>query len=276
MSSPMKVPQASARASERHIALGYEARLSIEGAGPPLVYVPGMDGTGKLFYRQIPGLAGRFRVGTYALRDDAPDMHTLVADLISVLVEVGRNQPAVLVGESFGGALAMSAALERPDMVRALVLLNTFPFFGPQYRLRLAIAAIRVMPWGAMRIVRRVTAYRLHSPHTHLEERRQFLHLTAGTTRRGYLGRLGILTRYDVRERLRELRMPTLLLAADRDYLIPSVEQAKLMAAHIPNATTMVLNGYGHSCFLARSFDLDAILKDWLPASAPPRHSNAY
>jgi 3-oxoadipate enol-lactonase len=240
--------------------------MHVDGVGPPLVYVPGMDGTGQLFYRQAPAMARRFRVATYALRDAAEDMDTLVADLARVIGDVAPDsEPAVLVAESFGGALAMSFALERPELVRALVLLNSFPHFRPQHRLRLAIAAIRLMPWGAMRLVRRLTAFRLHSRQTHRDEIRRFLQLTARTTRHGYLNRLRILTRYDVRERLAELRMPTLLLAADEDHLIPSVAQAELMASRVPGAAMIVLRGHGHSCFLARTVNLDAILTRWPP-----------
>ena len=59
----------------------YDPDVKTEGMGPPLVLVPGLDGTGRLFYRQVPLLARDFRVATYALRDDAPDMATLVEDL---------------------------------------------------------------------------------------------------------------------------------------------------------------------------------------------------
>jgi hypothetical protein len=43
----------------------YDRRLAMEGSGEPLVLVPGMDGTGQLFYRQVPLLARSFRVATY-------------------------------------------------------------------------------------------------------------------------------------------------------------------------------------------------------------------
>jgi pimeloyl-ACP methyl ester carboxylesterase len=228
-----------------------------------------MDGTGQLFYRQVPALSRRFTVVTYALRDDAHDMDTLVRDLVRVLDTVAPNrEPAVLVAESFGGTLAMTTALAHAERIRALVLLNTFPYFRPQFRLHLAMLGIRVIPWGAMRMVRRLTAFRLHSHHTHRDDVKRFLKLTALTTRRGYLSRLRILTRYDVRHRLHELGMPTLLLAADEDHLIPSVQQAEVMARGIPNVTTVVLRGHGHSCFLAGSLDLDAMLAEWLPAMA--------
>lgn len=261
-----------ARGATRAAPTGpHDPRLQVVGDGPPLVYVPGMDGTGLLFYRQVPLLAPRFRVATYRLRDEATSMDTLVADLADVLDAVApRSEPAVLVGESFGGALAMSFALAHPARVRALVVLNSFPWFGAPGRLRLAIAGLGIMPWGAMRAVRRVTAFRLHSRHTHRAEMRRFFTLTGQTTRQGYVNRLRILTRYDLRARLPALRAPTLYLAADRDHLIPSVRQAELMAALVPGATVRVLRGHGHSCFLAHNVDLDAILREWngLPPTA--------
>ena len=245
---------------------GEDLRIRVVGTGPPLVYVPGMDGTGLLFYRQVPLLEHRFRVVTYALRDTAADMEAMVADLVRVLREaVPDGAPAVLVAESFGGPVAMSFALAHPDRVRALVVLNSFPYFRPQHRLRLALGGLGLMPWGAMRLVRRLTAFRLHSHHTHRAEIARFHALTAGTTRLGYRNRLRILMRLDLRDRLAELRVPALFLAADEDHLIPSVEQAAFMASRVPDATTRVLHGHGHSCFLAHDLDLDAILREWPP-----------
>lgn len=242
----------------------YDPRIEIQGSGPPLVFVPGMDGTGQLFYRQIPRLASRFRVATYALRDGAERMATLVDDLARVIrLVASEGQAVVLVGESFGGALAMSFTLAHQALVRRLVVLNSFPYFGPQHRLHLGRAALRVLPWGAMRLVRRLTAFRMHSRHTHRSEIRYFLAQTKRTTRHGYLGRLRILTEYDVRGRLGEIRVPTLFLAAERDKLIPSVRQGTYMAARVPNATLRVLEGHGHISLIAPDVDLDAILREW-------------
>lgn len=248
---------------------GYDNRLTVDGTGPPLIFVPGMDGTGRLFYRQVPLLAPHFCVATYALRDNATRMTELVEDLDQVIRNVTPNgEPAVLVGESFGGTLALSYALEHPERVRRLVVINSFSRFLPQLRLRLALAAIHMMPWGVMGIVRRVTAFRLHSRHTHSSEVRYFLRQTKGTTRRGYVGRLRILKEYDVRERLAEIRAPTLFLAADEDHLIPSVDQASYMAARVPGATFRVLEGHGHACLIAPDIDLGVIIHDWSRSAA--------
>ena len=242
----------------------YDARVSVEGSGNAVVLVPGLDGTGQLFYRQRTLLAHTRRVATYALRDQAADMRVLVADLAQVIETVAPvERRAIVIGESFGGTLAMSLALERPEHVSALVVLNSFPYFSPQSRLHLARWGLRAMPWGMMSLVRRLTAFRLHSSHTHADELNQFMALTRQASRDGYLNRLGLLTRFDIRGRLGDLRVPTLFLAADRDHLVPSVAQARYMAARVPNAAMRVLEGHGHICLIAPDLDLGQILDEW-------------
>jgi pimeloyl-ACP methyl ester carboxylesterase len=178
-----------------------------------------------------------------------------------------ETRRATIVGESFGGALALSFALAHPEHVERLVILNSFPYFRPQRRLHLAHFALRTIPWGAMSLVRRVTASRLHSRHTHRAEIRRFLELTASASRDGYCNRLRVLTHYDVRNRLQDIQVPTLFLASDRDHLVPSVAQAQFMAARVANATVRVLDGHGHICLIAPDIDLTAILDAWRSSS---------
>jgi pimeloyl-ACP methyl ester carboxylesterase len=246
------------------MAEGYDPRLLVEGAGDPVVLVPGLDGTGQLFFRQRPLLTRSRRVATYALRDSTSEMSTLVDDLAAVIETVApADKRAIVIGESFGGTLAMSFALARPERVSALVVLNSFAYFTPQFRLHLALWGLRALPWGMMTLVRRATASRMHSAHTHADELHEFMRLTRSASREGYLNRLRALTRYDIRDRLHELRIPTLFLAAELDHLVPSVTQARFMAARVPGARVRVLDGHGHSCLIAPGIDLGAILDDW-------------
>ena len=245
----------------------YDWRLTVQGAGEALVLVPGMDGTGQLFYRQVPSLARTYQTATYALRNDATTMDTLVDDLGRVIDAVAPDaRRAVVVGESFGGALAMSFALARPEQVRALVVLNSFPYFAPQFRLRLARYGLALLPWGAMPLIRRATAFRLHSAHTHRDEIKRFMELTTAASRDGYLNRLQLLMSYDVRHRLHELRPPALFLAAEQDHLVPSVRQAQLMVSLAPRATLRILQGHGHICLIAPDIDLAEIVTSWIAA----------
>lgn len=242
----------------------YDPEISAIGEGRPLILVPGMDGTGELFYRQVPSLAASHRVVTYSLRDSTDSMQVLVEDLAGVVESVARaGDPVTVLGESFGGALSLSLALARPDLVDELVIVNSFPHFRPQFRLRLALYGLRALPWGAMGLVRRLTAFRLHSRHTHRDEIHRFLELTAEASKRGYLNRLRILTRYDVRQALDQIEAPTLFLASEQDHLVPSVEQARYMADRVPDASVLVLEGHGHICLIAPGVDLAAVLEEW-------------
>ena len=79
--------------------------------------------------------------------DAAATMDVLVSDLARIIDTVAPTERrAIIVGESFGGALALSFALARPEQVSRLVVLNSFPYFAPRLCLRLAIMGL-----GALR-----------------------------------------------------------------------------------------------------------------------------
>jgi len=235
----------------------------------PLLLVPGIDGTGKLFYRQIPALETRFHVTATRHRDDAESMDELIADLDREVRRAAGDRRVTLLGESFGGALALSYALAHPQRIERLVILNSFARVGSQARLWLGYHLLRAAPWGMMRMVRRLNARRMHSPTTDRSEIRRFHELMRTTTREGYLSRLRILRTYDVRDRLPALVAPVLYLAADRDTLVPSVEQARLMSERTPAGTMRVLEGHGHSCLIAPDISLAAMLDEWIGNAHP-------
>jgi pimeloyl-ACP methyl ester carboxylesterase len=203
-----------------------------------------------------------------ARNDPHESLEVLAADLAHVVDTVASvERRAVIVGESFGGAVALTFALGYPKQVGALVILNSFPYFAPQVRLRLAIAGLTVLPWGAMPLVRHLTAFRLHSPHTHRAEVKQFIELTSRATRDGYINRLKLLRRFDVRDRLRDILEPALFLAAEHDHLVPSVAQARYMADRVPSSVLRILRGHGHICLIAPDVDLAQILDEWQAGS---------
>jgi pimeloyl-ACP methyl ester carboxylesterase len=103
----------------------------------------------------------------------------------------------------------------------------------------------------------------MHSRHTHRDEIRRFMELTASASQEGYCNRLQVLTQYDVRQRLHDIRVPTLFLASSQDHLVPSVAQAQYMAARVPRSTIQVLDGHGHICLIAPDIDLGQILDAW-------------
>jgi pimeloyl-ACP methyl ester carboxylesterase len=97
-----------------------------EGAGSPLVLVHAGIADARMWQPQVDRFAGEWRVVRPDLRGFGGTPHSKLdyrhaADLVGLFDDV-RLPPAVVVGASMGGGVAIDAALERPDLVRALVL----------------------------------------------------------------------------------------------------------------------------------------------------------
>ena len=157
----------------------------------------------------------------------------------------------------------MSLAVQRPDLVRGLVIVNSFPYLDQRAKLLTAPWLLRAIPWAAMPIVRRYTSDHLHSPHTNSDDIAQFRERAKAIDRDSYIRRLQILASYDLRERLPEIDVPTLFLAGDRDRLLPSVRWARFMQEQVEGSSVEILEGYGHVCLIDHDLDLTDYVEPW-------------
>src|SRR6185436_16266776 len=109
----------------------------VEGSGPLLIYIAGLDGTGQLFFKQTPQLTHSYRVVTFRSRDHGQFTYEDLADDIAAIIrELGQHQ-ATILGESFGGTVALNFALRYPQLVSRLVVVNSFPRFRKRFTIRL-------------------------------------------------------------------------------------------------------------------------------------------
>jgi pimeloyl-ACP methyl ester carboxylesterase len=112
------------------------AARTLGDSGPDVVFVHGLFGQGKNWTTIAKGLADRHRVTLLDLpnhghspwtdRVDYLDMAELVATEIERL-----GKPVTLVGHSMGGKVAMQLALRRPELLRALVVVDVAPVTYP-------------------------------------------------------------------------------------------------------------------------------------------------
>lgn len=107
------------------------------GAGAPLVILHGLFGSARNWHAIAKGLGSDFRVFALDLRNHgnspwAPGMSyaELAEDVGAFIEHHGLGVPAVL-GHSLGGKVAMVLALERPELVRALVVVDVAPVAYP-------------------------------------------------------------------------------------------------------------------------------------------------
>lgn len=116
----------------------YEINYRDEGEGFPVVLIHGLAGDLKAWSPQVEALRDRFRVISFDNRgaggssqvDEPVSTTDLARDTIGLLAHLGVDS-AHVVGRSMGGAIAQIIALERPDLVRSLVLCASFAKIDP-------------------------------------------------------------------------------------------------------------------------------------------------
>ncbi len=185
----------------------------------------------------------------------AANARAVIADL-----DVRGVKRAVLVGHSYGGGVALSAASLAPDRVEAVVLLASVgpgcaniwdrllaaPATGPLC----ALVAWKLTPWIA-RALLALTGRRRGRParpdeHVnwqvwgHKDRARGALWRTFLAEQRALLRELNELERA-----LPSIEAPVLVLADPRDMLVP-VDTARHLAQSLPDARLQLIEGAGH------------------------------
>jgi non-heme chloroperoxidase len=103
------------------------------GSGPPVILIHGSMSDYREWSKQMDALAKHHRVIAYSRRYHWPNsppgkdadatVPRQAEDLAGIIKSLGLG-PSTLVGHSYGGAVAVFFALQHPELVRALVLLE--------------------------------------------------------------------------------------------------------------------------------------------------------
>lgn len=233
------------------------------GDGPPFLYVAGIEGTGRLFYKQTEDLARDHTVVSFPLRPAGRyTMDVLINDVGEILREIGaEREPATVLGESFGGVLAMSVALAFPTFLRRMILVNTFPWFANRRKIKFGVLAYSVLPYRLVRAYRKLNSGReLFGADVEAADRRLFREHTRVVPYEGYLSRMKIVRDVDLRPQLPRIKTPTLIVAGTADRLLDSVAAARTMVDALPRARLKLLPDTGHAALIARGVRV----RDWL------------
>jgi pimeloyl-ACP methyl ester carboxylesterase len=118
---------------------GNDERLAVRTlgeAGPRVVFVHGLFGQGKNWTTIAKGLADSHRVTLIDLPNHGHSPWTDRVDYLDMVEMVATelehlDEPVTLVGHSMGGKVAMQLALRRPELLRALVVVDIAPVTYP-------------------------------------------------------------------------------------------------------------------------------------------------
>ena len=201
-------------------------------------------------------------------RTDEPSMSDYVADVIGEIRGAGIPR-FDLVGASLGAAIATCVASEYPHMVKSVVLQSGF-LLGKDPRLNLLFNTwLRLARTDKNTFTKLILASGFS---------RSFLSAFDEPTLDGIIENfiasgdwarieqaIQVDLSADVREQARSIKVPTLVVTAKHDQIVPP-EYSYEMAGLIPHATTAEVDA-GHLTFLERPLDLANVILRFLDTS---------
>jgi len=252
----------------------------------PLVFVHGLSGSWPNWLEQLPAFADRHRV--IALDLPGFGYSPMPSETISIsgyarmldrLLDQLEIDAAAVVGNSMGGFIGAELAIAFPQRVERLVLVSAAGISTHGHR-----GSIRVLP--AMRRMERIlmASGAWAASKSDAVTRRARLRNAAlgvvvrhpgrlpaalaaeqvrGAGKPGFIQGFEAVLHYEIRERLREIACPTLIVWGDSDRLI-NARDADVFAELIGNSRKVVFEDTGHMAMLERPEAFNALLQEFL------------
>lgn len=174
--------------------------------------------------------------------------------------------PLVLAGHSMGAMVAMHAALQAPERVRALALLATTAQADPPEMVALRTEACARFAAGEIDAVLQANVpFAFHPANVGdeaLVQRYMAIVQRAGAARLIRQNQ-AVMIRPDLRPRLRAIGCPVLVVCGVGDGLTPPEHSHEIVAA-LPRAEAAVLPWCGHMLTLEQPAVVARLLGDWL------------
>ncbi len=221
-----------------------DARVSDTGTGTPIVFLHGLVGLNEhwedVVCRACPQIRCiMFELPLLSLPRDVCSISG-VTDLTQRFIREYLDEPVVLVGNSFGGHVALRLALEQPDITRGLVLAGSSGLIE-----RSMVKEVQIRPsreWLAQKLgelfydpvhVREADLDRAFKELSERPKARAMIRLSR-TARKNHLGK-----------RMSEITTPTLLMWGRQDIVTPP-EAAEQFCEMLPNSRLVWFDECGH------------------------------
>jgi cation diffusion facilitator CzcD-associated flavoprotein CzcO/pimeloyl-ACP methyl ester carboxylesterase len=272
---------------------GRQARYREEGQGTPVLLVHGIGRSLEDWNEQHTLLAGRgLRVISVDLAgfgeseplEEPVSLRAFARFLEGFLDAVGVTEPAHLVGNSLGGGVAMQLAVQAPDRVRSLLLVDSAGF-GPEVALPVRLMSVRpigeaMLKKNTPKSARSLERSLFHDPSFVTDERvNRGVRLAArphGTKvfldTAGFLGTIRGARdewRQEITEGVAASGIPTLVVWGDKDTIFPFSHLAAA-AELLPHAETHAFHDTGHMPQIERAEEFAELATSFWAANGGP------
>lgn len=207
----------------------------IHGEGVPLVFIHGLGSSTldweyqiEFFSRQYQTLAIDMRGHGKSGKPPGPySVSQFAADTANLLQHLSLR-PAHIAGLSMGGMIAFQLALDAPQLVRSISIINSGPELVLRtFQERMAFFQRRlIIRCMGMRHMAQILAKML-LPEPHQSSlQNELVERWGKNDKKAYLASLDAIIDWSVTSRIGDIKCPTLIVSADKDYTPVSFKEA--------------------------------------------------
>ena len=240
------------------IANGIRLQYIESGSGYPVVCIPGNGLSTDMWRHLIPELSQRYRAIAYELRgmgkSEAPGRRGVTytnedhGKDLEALLDVLDISQAAIVAHAFGGFVAMRVAIDRPERVSTMVLVNTSAKMEsptvskfPGWATTVEMEGMEPLLDGGMA---RWFVERVHREHPEVIQ--LYREMLGANPPMGYAANARGIPLLDIRNELNTIQCPTLVVAGKEDKATPP-EEHEIIAERIPGARLVVVPNTSHT-----------------------------
>jgi len=213
-------------------------RLTGPRSARPLILSNALGTTSRLWDPQLGAFATEHRVVVYEAQPRST-VEALARDVLAMMDDLGFERFS-FCGLSLGGMVGMWLGLYAPDRVEKLVLAATSARFGSPDEWH---DRARLVRREGMDAVARDALDKWFTPR--FADREPFLRMQLGVPPEDYGLGLEAIAGFDFRERLGDIRAPTLVIVGAKDPATTPAD-ARYIAERVPSARLVVLEDAAH------------------------------
>ena len=241
------------------------------GQGSPVLLLHGLGSSTRDWEHQKAALAARHKIILMDLRghgrSDRPNEQYSIAgfaeDVLALLDHL-KLQQVHLVGISMGGMTAFQLAVEHPQRLLSLSIVNS----SPEVRMHNLKSALQISQrWlfsqlMSMDAIGKMVSQKLFPKPEQAALREKTVERWRFNDKRAYLASLNAIIGWSVRDKLGLITCPTLVITADQDYTPVAEKQAYV--DQLPNAQLLVIADSHHATPIDQAQRFNQALLDFL------------
>jgi pimeloyl-ACP methyl ester carboxylesterase len=261
-----------------------EIHYEVHGHGTPLVFFSETACAGDIWNTfQVPEFSRDHMVVTHDYRGTGKSSRPTVqyscedfVDDAATMLDHLNSGPAILLGHSMGGRVAMLMALKYPEKVKRLIIASVGPGVpgAPPIPFKMCKEMVE---WGYEKYVREHTlevGWTLEYIEEHPDKVEHFLNIRMNNlpSLEDYLRHVVARQACDLSDRIEEIQHPTLVLVGEHDHGSATGAShriaAETLAQELPNRQFVVIPNEAHNYFMTNPDEAHRIIRQFLVSSS--------